>query len=117
VIESVEAAVVVLEQCDLRALLEDPAAMAEAMIERQHALDYLKSHPLSAVREEERVEFCHRLHLVSQRDAEAMQLLGEAKAHIGEQLGKLVSGRALARGYGGLSAEGSSQGSGAKRTG
>jgi hypothetical protein len=117
VIESVEAAVVILEQCDLRALMDDSVAMAEAMIERQHALDYLKSHPLSAVAEKERVEFCHRLHLVSQRDAEAMQLLGEAKAHIAEQLGKLVSGRALARTYGGLSADVPSTGSGAKRTG
>lgn len=114
-IESVEAAVSVLEQVDLRSLVEQPQALAQALIARQYALDYLKSHPLSVVEGSD--ELRHRLAEVSRQDAEAMQLLREAKAHIGELLGNVVSGRALARGYGGLTAGDSSSGSGVKRVG
>lgn len=114
-IESVEAAVATLVRLDLRELTDDPPALAEALIERQYALDFLKLHPLSSVSESN--ELRRQLEDVSRRDAETMQLLSEAKAHIGELLGKVVSGRAMARGYGGLSTSEPPAGSGGKRVG
>jgi hypothetical protein len=114
-LSSVEAAVEVLEQADLRGLVEDPSALAEALIARQYALDFLKSHRLSS--DVEGSELRGRLAAVSRRDAEVMQLLQQAKAQVGELLGKVVSGRALARGYGGLSGSEAPATMGAKRVG
>lgn len=114
-IESVEAAVATLVRHDLRELVEEPQAMAEALIERQYALDYLKLHPLSSVSENN--ELRQQLEEVTRRDAATMQLLGEAKAHLGELMGKVVSGRAMARGYGGLAANDSPAGTVDKRVG
>src|SRR5689334_22431629 len=101
--ESIEDAVSALERLDLCALADDPVAMAEAMIVRQHALDYLKVHPLSAVPEERRGALRQRLEDVQVSDAKAMELLREAREQVGEQLNNLVSGRAAVRGYGSLS--------------
>jgi hypothetical protein len=112
---SIESAVSALEQVDLRCLVEDPQALAEALIARQYALDHLKSQPCTSVKEDS--ELRRRLEDVARRDAEAMQLLREAKAHIGELLGNVASGRALARGYGGLSSTDSPAKMGAKRVG
>lgn len=108
------ALVELLEGIDLASLVEDPPAMAEAMITRQEALDRLKLLSLSAEPLVERGALRNRIEQLLRRDAETMQLLQEARAEIGEQLNKLVSGRAAARSYGG-------QGAGAsglvKRTG
>jgi hypothetical protein len=114
-VESVEAAVATLVRLDLRELVEEPQVMAEALIERQYALDFLKLHPLSS--DSESSELRRQLEDVSRRDAETMQLLSEAKAHIDELMGNVVSGRAMVRGYGGLSANDSSAGIGGKRVG
>jgi hypothetical protein len=114
-LSSVEGAVEVLEQADLRCLVEDPPALAEALIARQYALDFLKSHPVSSDVMDS--ELRRRLAAVSHRDAEAMQLLHQAKAQVEELLGKVVSGRALARGYGGLSGSEAPAKMGAKRVG
>lgn len=114
--ESVEQAVAVLESHDLCALAYDPCAMAEAIILRQYALDYLKSHPLSAVSEPGRGALRQRLEAVQVGDAKAMQLLRDAREQVGGQLDNLVSGRAAVRGYGGLSIAPASQ-AGVKRQG
>jgi hypothetical protein len=115
--ESIEHAVIALEQLDLCALSDDPCAMAEAMILRQYALDYLKSHPLSAVSEPRRGALRQRLEAVQASDAEAMQLLREARTQVGGQLDNLVSGRAAVRGYGGLYAADTTSQTGVKRQG
>ena len=115
--ESIEGAVVALERLDLCAFIDDPRAVAEAIILRQYALDYLKSHPLSAVSEPGRVALRQRLEAVQANDAKAMQLLREARAQVGGQLDNLVSGRAAVRGYGGLGAADSASQMGVKRRG
>jgi hypothetical protein len=115
--ESIEDAVSALEQLDLCALMDDPCAMAEAMILRQYALDHLKSHPLSDVSEPGRSALRQRLEAVQARDAEAMKLLREARADVSGQLDNLVSGRAAVRGYGGLSISDSTSQTGVKRMG
>ena len=93
----------VLEGLDLASLIDDPPAMAEAMIVRQKALDSLKLLSLSAVSEEERGALRRRIEKLLARDAEILQLLREARVGVGEQLDNLVSGRAAARSYGVLS--------------
>lgn len=93
-----------LEENDLASLLEDPPAMAVAMIVRQETLDKLKSLPLSAVPESERAALRTRVEQLLLRDAETIKLLQELRLEIGEQLHKLVSGRAAARSYGGYGA-------------
>jgi hypothetical protein len=114
---SIDDAVVALEKLSLCALIDDPCAMAEAMILRQYALEHLKSHPLSAVPEERRGALRQRLETVQASDARAMQLLREARAQVGEQLDNLVSGRAAVRGYGGLGSATSTSQTGVKRMG
>lgn len=89
-----------LEGIDLSSLLDDPPAMAVAMIARQEVLDRLKLLSLSAVPEPERGALRNRLEQLLLRDAEITQLLMDARSEIGEQLHKLVSGRAAARSYG-----------------
>lgn len=96
-----EAALAKLESIDLYAVLDDAQALAECLIDRQHALDALKSFSLSAEAESERGALRSRIEQVLQRDAEAMQLLREAKESVAAQLGQLVNGRALARSYSG----------------
>jgi hypothetical protein len=115
--ESIEHAVIALEKLDLCALSDDPCTMAEAMILRQYALDYLKSHPLSTVSESRRGALRQRLEAVQANDAEAMQLLRDARTQVGGQLDNLVSGRAAVRGYGGLSAADTASQTGVKRQG
>jgi hypothetical protein len=115
--EGIEDAVATLERLDLCALADDPVAMAEAMIVRQHALDYLKSHPLSAVPEERRGALRQRLEDVQTGDARALELLREASVQVAEQLDNMVSGRAAVRGYGGLSSADSTLPPGVKRMG
>jgi hypothetical protein len=111
---TLESVIATLESIDLAALIDDPAAMALAMIERQHAIDALKTLPFSAVSESERAALRRRLEVVLARDAKAFELLRDARTQIAESLDKLVSGRALARSYGGLRAEDSRS---VKRTG
>ena len=115
--DSIENAVVALEKLDLRTLIDDPCAMAEAMILRQYALDFLKSQRLSAEGEGRGGALRQRLEGVQARDAEAMQLLREARAQVGGQLDNLVSGRAGVRGYGGLDTAGSASQTSVKRMG
>lgn len=103
-----------LEGIDMTSLVEDLPAMAEAMIVRQDTLDQLKLLSLSAVPESERDALRKRVEQLLLRDAETMQLLQEARLDIGEQLNKLVSGRAAARSYGGHGADTSGS---VKRTG
>lgn len=98
---SLESVISTLESIDLAALVEDTAALARAMIERQHAIDTLKTLPFSAVSESERVTLRRRLERVLTRDAQTFELLRDARKHVAESLEKLVSGRALARSYGG----------------
>jgi hypothetical protein len=114
VTQTLESVIATLESIDLAALIEDTDAMAEAMIERQEAIDILKTLPFSAVPETERVVLRRRLEQLLARDAKAFELLREARSHVAAALDKLVSGRALARSYGGLCAQDSSS---VKRTG
>ena len=114
---SIEDAVARLEQLDLCALVDDPVAMATAMIVRQHALDYLKSNPVSAVPEERRGALLQRLEDVQASDARALELLRQASLQVAEQLDNMVSGRAAVRGYGGLSSADSTLPPGVKRMG
>jgi hypothetical protein len=109
-----ESVIATLESIDLADLIDDPAAMALAMIERQHAIDALKTLSFSAVSESERGALRRRLELVLARDAKAFELLRDARSQVAESLDKLVSGRALARGYGSLRAPDSGS---VKRTG
>jgi hypothetical protein len=111
---TLESVIATLEGIDLAELIDDPAAMALAMIERQHAIDALKSLSFSAVSENERGALRRRLELVLARDAKAFELLRDARAQVAESLDKLVSGRALARSYGGFRAQDSGS---VKRTG
>lgn len=97
-----EAALAKLESIDLDAVLDDPQALAVCMIDRQHALDALKGFSLSAVEESERGALRARIEAVLARDAEVMQFLDEARDGVKEQLAQLVTGRALARSYGGM---------------
>jgi hypothetical protein len=114
---SAEDAVVALETHELCALIDDPCAMAEAVISRQYALDYLKSHPLSDVSEPRRGALRQRLEAVQANDARAMQLLSEVRGQVNGQLDNLVSGRAAVRGYGGLSTADLASYTGVKRRG
>ena len=96
-----EAALATLESIDLDAALDDAQALAACLIERQHALEALKSFSLSAEAESERGALRRRIEAILRRDAEAMQLLREAKESVAAQLGQLVNGRAMARSYSG----------------
>lgn len=116
-ITSIEDAVATLEQLDLCALTDDPVAMATAIIVRQHALDYLKLHPLSAVQEERRGALLRRLEDLQTSDARALELLRQASVQVAEQLDNMVSGRAAVRGYGVLGSTDSTLPPGVKRMG
>jgi hypothetical protein len=111
---TLESVTATLESIDLAILIDDPAAMALAMIERQHAIDALKTLPFSTVSEGERAALRRRLEVVLARDAKAFELLRDARTQVAESLDKLVSGRALARTYGGLRVDDSGS---VKRTG
>lgn len=111
---TLESLIGTLEGIDLAELVDDPAAMALAMIERQHAIDTLKTLSFSAVSDSERGALRRRLEVVLTRDAKAFELLRDARTHVAEALDKLVSGRALARSYGGFCAQDSRS---VKRTG
>jgi hypothetical protein len=115
--DDIEDAICALEQLDLCALMDDSVAMAEAIIRRQYALDYLKSHPLSVVPEERRGALRQRLEHVQASDAKAMELLREAREQVNGKLDNLVSGRAAVRGYGGASNARSTVPPGVKRMG
>jgi hypothetical protein len=82
-------------------VLDDTSVLAQCLIDRQHALDTLKTFSLSAEDESVRGALRSRIESILSRDAEAMQLLREAKDSVAEQLGQLVHGRALVRSYGG----------------
>ena len=111
---TLESVIATLENIDLAELMDDTGAMASAMIERQHAIDLLKTLPFSAVSESERAALRRRLEVVLARDAKVFELLRDARTQVAESLDKLVSGRALARTYGGLRADDSRS---VKRTG
>ena len=104
----------ILEGVDIVSLFEDPSALAEAMTIRRETLEQLKLEPLSAVPESERDALRTRVEQLLRRDADTMQLLQGARLDVGEQLNKLVSGRAAARSYGGFGEDPSGS---VKRTG
>lgn len=114
---NIESAVEAIEAIELGALCEQHAALAEALIERQRALDYLKLHPLSSVNEADREGLHERLSRVLQRDEQIMAQLREQQAQLRGKLDQVISGRALARSYGGLGGGQPAVGSGTKLVG
>jgi hypothetical protein len=109
-----EALIEALEAADLNALLALPEQLALATKARETVVNGLQAFDFSSVPEEERARLKPRLQQVIERDRQLLLQVEEARNEASVGLSRQVSGRALARGYGGPQDSG---GAGTKRIG